>query len=86
LFDRFLLGPSYRFDATALFLFVQESVFMSPTELERAVASATGETHREIRRRGFQLLTPELDLTADGDDGSIVDWDALDAERPALFP
>jgi len=59
---------------------------MSPTELERAVAAATGETRREIRRRGFQLLTPELDLAADGDDGSIVDWDALDAERPVLFP
>jgi len=69
-----------------LFLFVQENVLMSPTELERAVAAATGETRREIRRRGFQLLTPELDLTAHGDDGSIVDWDALDAERTVLFP
>jgi len=59
---------------------------MSPTELERAVASATGETRREIRRRGFQLVMPELDLGADGDDGSIVDWDALEAERPVLFP
>lgn len=59
---------------------------MSPTELERAVASATGETRREIRRRGFQLVMPELDLAADDDAGSIVDWDALDAERPVLFP
>lgn len=59
---------------------------MSPIELERAVASATGETRREIRRRGFQLLMPERDLAADGDDASIVDWDALDAERPVLFP
>jgi len=59
---------------------------MSPTELERAVAAATGETRREIRRRGFQLLTPELDLTADGDEVAVVDWDALDAERPVLFP
>ena len=59
---------------------------MSPTELERAVATATGETRREIRRRGFQLVLPELDLAADGDDGAVVDWDALEAERPALFP
>jgi hypothetical protein len=58
---------------------------MSPTELERAVASATGETRREIRRRGFQLVSPEVDIPID-DEASIVDWDALEAERPMLFP
>ena len=58
---------------------------MSPLELERAVASVTGETCREIRRRGFQLVTPEAEASGD-DDVSVVDWDALEAERPVLFP
>ena len=58
---------------------------MSPTELERAVASVTGETRREIRRRGFQLVTPEFDIAGD-DEASVVDWDALEAEQPVLFP
>lgn len=58
---------------------------MSPFELEHAVASVTGETRREIRRRGFQLVTPEAEISVD-DDISVVDWDALEAERPVLFP
>lgn len=58
---------------------------MSPLELERAVASVTGETRREIRRRGFQLVTPDAESAGD-DDVSVVDWDALEAERPVLFP
>ena len=58
---------------------------MSPFELECAVASVTGETRREIRRRGFQLVTPEVDAVGD-DEVSVVDWDALEAERPVLFP
>lgn len=58
---------------------------MSPVELERAVASVTGETRREIRRRGFQLVTPDTESVGD-DDLSVVDWDALEAERPVLFP
>ena len=57
---------------------------MSPCELERAVAEATGETRREIRRRGFQLLS-ETEATDDVD-AAVVDWDALEAERPVLFP
>lgn len=57
---------------------------MSPCELERAVAEVTGETRREIRRRGFQLLS-ETEATDDVD-AAVVDWDALEAERPVLFP
>jgi hypothetical protein len=59
---------------------------MSPLELERAVSRATGESRREIKRRGFQII--EVDVPDEGDDASpgIVDWDQLDAERTALFP
>ena len=59
---------------------------MSPCELERAVAQATGETRREIRRRGFQPLFPEIDPAFDADEGAVVDWAVVDAERPVLFP
>lgn len=59
---------------------------MSPCELERAVARATGESRREIRRRGFQPLVPELEAAVDGDDGVVVDWDLLEAERLVVFP
>lgn len=60
---------------------------MSPRELERAIAQATGETRREIRRRGFQPLPvaespPEVDEPSVG----LVDWDVLEAQRPVLFP
>jgi len=47
---------------------------MSPCELEWAVAEATGETRREIRRRGFQLLS-ETEATDDVD-AAVVDWDS----------
>ena len=59
---------------------------MSPIELQRAVCRATGESRREIKRRGFQVI--EVDVPEEGDDASpgIVDWDQLDAERTALFP
>lgn len=58
---------------------------MSPYELERAVAQATGETRREVRRRGFQLVTTE-DTADEANEGAVVDWDAVEAERPVLFP
>lgn len=59
---------------------------MSPCELERAVAQATGETRREIRRRGFQPLMPDHELTEGDDEGLVIDWDVVDAERLVLFP
>ena len=61
---------------------------MGSRELEFAVAAVTGETRREIRRRGFQPLVLDRDphahapLTTVG----VVDWDALQAERVVLFP
>ncbi len=60
---------------------------MSDIDLIDAVASKTGESQHEIRRRGFTLTNPEesgsdidpecmLDLIALPETG-MVDWDAL---------
>jgi len=62
---------------------------MKPARLQRAVARATGETLREIRRRGFGLADPaEVDFDPEPNDlpPQIVDWDELDAGRLALLP
>jgi hypothetical protein len=62
---------------------------MSPYRLDRAVARATGETVREIRRRGFELVDPadvDFDPEPNATAPQIVDWDALAAERIALLP
>jgi hypothetical protein len=53
------------------------------------VARATGETTREIRRRGFGLanpIEPAFDPEPDDTPPQTVDWDALARERYALFP
>ena len=61
---------------------------MSRYELERAVALATGESRREIRRRGFQPLVLGEESSGGELDAElgVVDWDQLAAERPLLFP
>lgn len=62
---------------------------MNPNRLHRAVARATGETLREIRRRGFGPADPpEVDFDPEPNDvpPQTVDWDALELERYALFP
>lgn len=61
---------------------------MSPCELEQAVALATGESRREIRRRGFQPLVFDEEPSGGELDTElgVVDWDLLEAERPLLFP
>lgn len=62
---------------------------MSRNRLQRAVARATGETLREIRRRGFGPADPpEVDFDPEPNDlpPQVVDWDLLALERPALFP
>lgn len=59
---------------------------MSPVDLERAVCRATGESRREIRRRGFQVIEVDLPEEPDATALGIVDWDQMDAERTALFP
>ena len=54
---------------------------MTQTELDRAVAEATGETVATIAQRGFSLLTAgpveREPLT--------MDWDAFDEERFVPF-
>ena len=60
---------------------------MNPSQIDRAVSRATGESVREISHRGFRLA----DLIEVGDDpetdGSpqVLDWDSLHAQRPSLF-
>ncbi len=56
---------------------------MTQKELNRHVASRTGEELREIRRRGFSILDP---LATDEDDEldyppQVIDWDELDRIR-----
>ena len=56
---------------------------MTRKQLEHAIAHRTGESLREIRRRGFSIVCPD-DLDNDPEIysvPSIVDWDALDRER-----
>jgi hypothetical protein len=53
---------------------------MTQAELNREVASRTGESVSTIRRLGFNLLDipcrPPL----------VVDWDQLDRQRPRFLP
>ncbi len=55
---------------------------MTQRELENELVSATGESLREIRRRGFSVMRPLAD-----DEPEIyafpqtVDWDAVDQHR-----
>ena len=57
---------------------------MKQSELNRAVAKATGENLRVISRLGFSLADPlsvEHDPEPCNVEDMIVDWDALDLER-----
>lgn len=55
---------------------------MKQRELHQAVATRTGESLREIRRRGFSIMTPAFDSEPDGEEGpQIVDWDVVEQER-----
>ncbi len=59
---------------------------MSQQELESAVARATGETMRTIRRRGFSIIDPsEQDFDPEPNllRAQMVDWDQLDLQRRA---
>ena len=62
---------------------------MTQSQIDRLVSYATGEPVREIHRRGFGLAD-SLDVNYDPEPSGLspqtVDWDALDAERPSLFP
>lgn len=57
---------------------------MSQAELDRQVSRHTGESLREIRRRGFSLLMPQLsvfDPDADELEPQMVDWDRVESDR-----
>ncbi len=58
---------------------------MSQGELDRQVSRVTGESLREVRRRGFSVLSPQLSvLDPDSDDlyqPQILDWDQVEAAR-----
>ena len=57
---------------------------MTQNDINRAVATATGETVDEIQRRGFSVVD-DVDVSFDpepSDDSSpYLDWDALDLAR-----
>lgn len=57
---------------------------MTQSELNEAVADATGESLRTIRRRGFSVFTPLQAFNPDQDDDalpSVVDWDELERNQ-----
>jgi DNA-binding winged helix-turn-helix (wHTH) protein len=58
---------------------------MTQAELNDAVAEATGESVRTIRRRGFSIVTPLQVFNPDEDDDqaspSYIDWDTLEREQ-----
>ena len=59
---------------------------MTQSELNRAVATATGETVFTIAELGFSIADPDaVDYDPEPSDVEdlIVDWDALDARRSA---
>jgi hypothetical protein len=60
---------------------------MTQSQLDRAVAAATGETLSTIRRRGFSATEPtSVNKRSRPRRPQVVDWDALDADRTALLP
>lgn len=69
--------------------FLNWSVFlMTQTQLDRAVARATGDDVATIQAHGFSLVDPADGELAQPDDGLIekfLDWDAL-AERANRRP
>ena len=61
---------------------------MTHTELNRAVAEATGETVSTIAEMGFSIADPihvahdpERAVFVDELEAKCIDWDRLDAER-----
>jgi hypothetical protein len=58
---------------------------MKQTDLDRAVARATGESVLTIRRLGFLLANPTDSTDPDSDEHGphVIDWDSLQAQRNA---
>lgn len=56
---------------------------MHQSDLNRAVARATGETVSAVKRLGFILDEPisNTDLDSDESGPLVIDWDELEAQR-----
>lgn len=54
---------------------------MHQSDLNRAVAEATGETVTTIKRLGFLLADPDLELDPHDEDLGpyVIDWDELES-------
>jgi hypothetical protein len=68
--------------------YLQKGLEMKQSQLNRAVALATGEAVSTIRRMGFSIVDP---TTADNDSDELprprtVNWDRVDANRPGYLP
>jgi len=64
---------------------------MTQTQIDLAVARATGEPLSEIRRMGFCLVDPSATREAHAvmprsKRPNTVNWDQLDASRPRYLP
>jgi len=59
---------------------------MRRTELNRQVASATGESLGCIARRGFSLVQPPRRLFTEEREPLLVDWDGVEATHRSQFP
>jgi hypothetical protein len=81
----FLRGADADARRHRLFLQRKDAIAMSQSELDRLVASATGESRVTVRQLGFSLADP-LDVAYDpepGDDGDdrYLDWDLVADQR-----
>ena len=59
---------------------------MTQAELNRAVARATGESVAEVKRIGFLLAEPDIEVPDPDDEDlgpSVLDWDEFDEMRMA---
>ena len=62
---------------------------MTQAELNRAVATVTGETVKTISQLGFSVADPNRvchDPEPYEPGVHVVDWDELDAQRVGVFP
>ena len=76
-------------EAEPFFVPILEGMVMTQSQLNQAVAWATGEPLLEIRRRGFgiaKLVDVAFDEEPDDVLPQIIDWDERDADRLVLFP
>lgn len=61
---------------------------MTQTQLDAAIARATGDDLTTIQRQGFSLLQPDSDSRHQIDDDRdplVIDWDLVEAERAVPF-